>query len=435
MVYHTVKQIGMSCLRRNVSLAGSPWRRATGGSRRSTITTTVSASTARCAKRTSKDRASSPREVGLSVRCTPASPQQIIYNSDTVYSTTTFRPVSPSPVSLSTSAAPETPSPQRTRKLETPLHFDGGLFSDIRSMEGKLLSKVTVDRVHSSTRHDVTDSPSVYEGFGSHGNKDFVNDIIKTETITNEDVIKVKFTPVPPEIDTPRLLTPSQFQVNRPKTPIEYLKDNFEDLQSYKIVNSLCKEKQFENGGLMLREKSIENLSVTEPFRRSHSPLANLLVPEQLTKIESYLQESLDACSAKVRNSTTPVLIRTEGEIEQESKETVINETYEVKCTTQHLDNSTNSSFKSYHGNENTQIEPVVAKEIPIAAQSTMTSDDEFITKRKSKVNSVHQEKQGVLKAIYNMPIHYHAAIICFILIVYNLIYQYIKQNCHGILK
>lgn len=356
-----------------------------------------------------------------------------MYNSDTVYSTSTFRPVSPSPVSLTT-VAPDTPSPQRTRKLETPLHFDGGLFSDIRSTDGKLLSKVTVDRVHSSIRHDVTDSPSVYEGFGSHGNKEYVDDIIKTETITNEDVIKVKFTPVPPEIDTPRLLTPSQFQVNRAKTPIEYLKDNFEDLQSYKIVNSLCKEKQFETDTFQMREKSVDNLSIKDPFRRSHSPLANLLVPEQLTRIDSYLQESLDACSSEVKNKS--MLVRAEGEIEQNSRETIINEAYETKTTAYHLESSTNNSIRSYHNEKvnDLQKEPIV-RELPVVVESQNTSDEKCITRRKTKLNSVHGERQGVFKAIYNLPIHYHAAILCFILIVYNLIYQYIKHNCHGKLK
>lgn len=353
-----------------------------------------------------------------------------MYNSDTVYSTTTFRPVSPSPITATT---PETPSPQRTRKLETPLHFDGGLFSDIRSTEGKLLSKVTVDRVHSSMRHDVTDSPSVYEGFGSHGNKDYVNDIIKTETITNEDVIKVKFTPVPPELDSPRLLTPSQFQVNRAKTPIEYLKDNYEDLKSYKIVNSLCKEKQFETESLKIEEKNLETLNVSEPIMRPHSPLANLLVSEQLTRIDNYLQESLDACSTDGIGRKTPIPIIVEGETRQESKETITKEAYEA--TTYHLDTSTNNSLSSYHKETESdkQKESVIQKQqqAPIACEPKITSDEHFISRRTSKLNSV-REQQGVLKAIYNMPIHYHAAILCFILIVYNLIYQYIKKNCQG---
>lgn len=354
-----------------------------------------------------------------------------MYNSDTVYSTTTFRPVSPSPL---TATAPETPSPQRTRKLETPLHFDGGLFSDIRSADGKLLSKVTVDRVHSSTRHDVTDSPSVYEGSGSHGNKEYVNDIIKTETITNEDVIKVKFTPVPPELDTPRLLTPSQFHTNRAKTPTEYLKDNYEDLKSYKIVNSLCKEKQFETESVKIEEKNFDNLNITEPFRRPHSPLANLLVSEQLTKIDNYLQESLDACSTEVISRATPVPIIVERETKQESKETITNEAY--KATTYHLETSTNKSLSSYHKedvNDNIRKETVIQKqqEPPVASEPKITSDEDFVSRRTSKLNSVREQK-GVWKAIYNMPIHYHAAILCFILIVYNLIYQYIKQNCQG---
>ncbi|KAI8428575.1 hypothetical protein MSG28_007328 [Choristoneura fumiferana] len=297
------------------------------------------------AKRTSKDRASSLREDDLFASHTPAKCKCIMYNSDTVYSTTTFRPVSPSP---RTPPAPSSVSPQRTRKLETPLHFDGGLFSDIRSTEGKLLSKVTVDRVHCSSRHDVTDSPSVYESIGSHGAKDYVDDVVKTETITNEEVIKVKFTPVPLEFSSsPRLLTPSQFQIER---PVPFIKDGFEDLQSYKIVNSICKEKLFESQDFSKSfdtldmvearapssllnfmvdnqnlSKSFESLDIMEPVKRSPSPLANFLISEQLTKIDHYLQESLDACSGSDgEGRSTPArvpVLQVEGETLREVKD------------------------------------------------------------------------------------------------------------------
>ncbi|RVE40607.1 hypothetical protein evm_014743 [Chilo suppressalis] len=362
--------------------------------------------------------------------------------------------------------SPETPSPQRTRKLETPLHFDGGLFSDIRSKDGKLLSKVTVDRLHSSTRHDITDSPSVFESIGSHGNRDYVNDVVKTETITNEDVIKVKFTPVPPEIDSPRLLTPSQFHVSKTKTPVEYLKDDYEDLQSYKIVSSLCKEKQFETDITKIKEKSFDHMVASEPLKRSHSPLTNFLVPEQLckekqfetdiakikeksfdhlvayeplkrshsplanflvpkqmTKIDTYLQESLDAClPSEDRKLITPIHVKLEGDTTLESKETLKRETKEETYTME--------SFGSYQVERKVNTYQTVSEEThnpDISAKPT----DEIVSKNIIKINSV-KENQGVLRAIYNMPIHYHAAILCFILIVYNLIFQYIKKNCHG---
>lgn len=412
----------MSCLQRNVSLAGSPWRRATGGWRRSTITTTVSASTARCARKTSKDRVSSPKEADPFVRYTPArSPQNIIYNSDTVYSTTTFRPVSVSP-----RASPAlTTNPQRTRKLETPLHFDGGLFSDIRSTDGKLLSKVTVDRVHSSTRRDITDSPSVSETLGSYGNKKFVDDIVKTETITNEDVFKVKFTPVPPELDTPRLLTPSQFQSSASNAPVEYIKDKFEDLQSYKIVSSLCKEKRFEPGSVDATEKKLENLKVCD--KRASSPLANIQISEQLTKINNYLQESLDVCAeSQIKSLSTPSLLKSE-ETRMEISKSQMNELYQEK--TSYSESSTNSAVCSYHDKEtnSSQTEPTCKTSL---VENTKPSSISSVTEIKS--NGVKDKQSGVLSTIYNMPIHYHAAIMCFLLIVYNLIYQYLKQNCYG---
>lgn len=323
-------------------------------------------------------------------------------------------------------------SPQRTRKLETPLHLDGGLFSDIRSADGKLLSKVTIDRVHSSTRHDVTDEPSVYESTGLNGNKDFVDDLVKTETITNEDVIKVKFTPIPPELDCRRLLTPSQFvqvQTNVVKPTVEYIKDNFEDLQSYKIVSSLYKEKKFESDQQNLRERSFDTLSASEPIKRAPSPLANILVSEQLTKIDNYLQESLNACSTgNNKGRSTPAMMMFAGETKLETVGTQRSEFFEEKRylretsstnTSIGLENQQNGGTTSVH-----HAEPVIAN-----SESSLQED---IIRRKSKVNSVKENQPGVLSAIYNMPIHYHAAILCFLLIVYNLVYQYIKHNCHG---
>lgn len=358
-----------------------------------------------------------------SARFTPANNCKIIYNSDTVYSTQTFRPVSPSPRTPVTSLTPLTPSPQRTRKLETPLHFDGGLFSDIRSTDGKLLSKVTVDHVHSSSRCDVTDAPINRSSCDSRGNRDYVDDIQKTETVTNENVIKIKFTPVPPELNTPRTFTP---QFTRP--PIEYIKDNFEDLQSYKIVNTMCKENKICSENLNI-EDNVNSLFVNDPIRRSHSPLANFLVPEQLNKIDNYLQESLNACIAeRDKDRSISRLSGAEGENTH-----VVTRKEEFK------------SFEEKQYNIEQSTSSIVSSEIDERSyQSEVPNNDNrrAFAKEESPVhkrtvdevrsNSVKEKPPGVWRSIYNMPIHYHAAILCFILIVYNLIYQYIKENCHG---
>lgn len=382
-----------------------------------------------------------------------------MYNSDTVYTTTTFRPVSPSPITppLNTPSL-NTPSPQRTRKLETPLHFDGGLFSDIRSTDGKLLSKVTVDRVQRSSRHDITDSPSVF----TDGNT-VVDDIVKTETITNENVITVKFTPVPPELDSPRLLTPSQIHKSRQKSPVEYIKDNFEDLQSYKIVSSVCKEKLFEKDNLepvfnesrsseirnvfvnsICQDKSLEKDSLEsafnvegkltnsltfEPIKRGPSPLANLLISEHLTKIDSYLQESLEVCSG-VKGRSTPIPIIIEGDetgpIANTKNVSHVEEYQERKAV--HFTMMMNES-----SNENKQSSS--EREVDtLCRRGKVTPEPYFVENNNlsnaSKLNS--DKHPGVMSRIYNMPIHYHAAILCFLLILYNLIYQYVKQNCQG---
>lgn len=344
--------------------------------------------------------------------------RQIIYNSDTVYSTTTFRPVSPSPT---LSVEIKKPSPQRTRKLETPLHFDGGLFSDITSADGKLLSKVTVDRVQRSTRHDVTASPTTE----LHDKKNYVDDIIKTETITNEDVITVKFTPVPPEIESPRLHTPF---INRPKTPIELIK-NYEDLQSYKIVGSLCKDKQFEPNILLTEKQDVSYLNITEPVKRDHSPLANFLISEQLTKIDNYLQESLNVCSQSEIKNHSPVTF--EGGVDTKSSDIEATQIEEHTSNLFCREVSSNSYVISYHDKTNvmTNTQEQIGDSKTDDGDRIKTIPIELIEKSQSDIKHSH-DKTGCLRAICNMPIHYHAAILCFFLVVYNFIYQYIKQNC-----
>ncbi|CAK1553547.1 unnamed protein product [Leptosia nina] len=286
--------------------------------------------------------------------------------------------------------------PQRTRKLETPLHFDGGLFSDIRSTEGKLLSKVTVDHIHSSTKHDVTDSPGLLESYGSDGNKAFVDDIIKTETITNEDVIKVKFTPVPLEVDSLPRLSPFP---NRSVTPVNYLRNDYDDLTSYKIVNSMCKEQLLQPNGQ------------SDVVKREPSPLANMLVSEKLTIIDNYLQESLNRCS--------------------ESRETIAIQVPKVESETKQY----TDSMQTQNGvckKEELSMSVVGDAQTGSSIAHTHKLNDDMRRKPKLNLNSVEKQKPGVLRSFYNLPMHYHAAILCFFLIIYNLIYQYIKQNCYG---
>lgn len=288
-------------------------------------------------------------------------------------------------------------------------------------MDGKLLSKVTVDRVHSSLRCDVTDSPSldIHRTVGPEGSRDYVDDILKTETVTNEDVIKIKFTPVPAELLTSRSFTPKAVP------QFEYIKDNFEDLHSYKIVNMMCKENKIDS--YKMKEESVENVLYNELPPRTYSPLPNLEVPEQLRKIESYLQESLNACSDKRQEDIfTCKQAAVEGEIHQ----TKIKEDFQIFKEEQNGEVSTQSSTKqySYQNEVSTSAYPTT----PINETKSYISNK---TEVKSKRGSVQENNCSIWRAIYNMPIHYHAGILCVILIVYNLIYQYIKENCHGKIK
>lgn len=404
--------------------------------------------------------------------------------------------------------------------METPLHFDGGLFSDIRSTEGKLLSKVTVDRVQNSTQHDITDSPSAV---CIQDNQNYVDAIMKTETITNKDVITVKFTPVPPELespwlltpsqfvqlqsqspveyfkgnyeamstdgdviqtetitnkginavkftpvppelDSPRLLTPSQFIKLQSQSPVEYIKDNYEDLQSYKIVNSLCREKILETDFLTSDQnitekivkfnitngnedsffhkdiaefvenddlKGFKRLHVADELCiRGHSPLENTLVSEQLIKLDNYLQESLDVCLGR---KGTPIKMLTE--IKDDTKlimkhEVVEKSNYFEKSVQMLNESDTKMENISYHKEEQISKTPERVEAEPM--QREVANQVEFNAKKVSKLISVPKQKAGILYTIYNMPVHYHAVIVCVILIIYNLIYQYMKQNSQG---
>lgn len=350
-----------------------------------------------------------------------------------MYTTTTFRPVSSSPISTTEI---KKPSPQRTRKLETPLHFDGGLFSDITSADGKVLSKVTVDRVQRSTRHDVTNSPNV----DLYDKNSTVDDIIKTETITNEDVITVKFTPIPPEIDSPRLHTP--LVLNRARTPIELIKNDYEDLQSYKIVGSLCKEKLFEPDKLLHSVKrNSSDPKLFETIKRDYSPLANLLVSEHLTKIDTYLQESLNACSQNevtdcFRNKT-PIKIGEETEMKLDSTKLT---SIENRNTCHEEVSSNNNVTNSYHDENNKSTTTTTRQEQLVYSIKGLVDKQEALNssptenKKENQYNLISEhdkKKSGRIRAFCNLPIHYHAAILCFLLVVYNFIYQYIKQNCH----
>lgn len=362
----------------------------------------------------------------------------------------------------------------RTRKLETPLHFDGGLFSDIRSTDGKLLSKVTVDRVLRSTHHDVTDSPSIDV---HHDEKNYVDDIIKTEKITNEDVITVKFTPVQRELESPYLFTSLQTNPARDRTPVEYLKDDFKDLESYKIVNSLCKTNLFEtqktgNDKLSfidtnksmkesseplnistfmhknysslteypvpknlepetdrdeldlpqtkaLREYYANEESTSIAIIKEHSPLANFLLSEQLSRIDTKLQESLQICSGNKDN--IPFISLNE----------------ETNMTSAGCGLELFAEQKSNNNDENIKKPRKSVSDHSEVMEEIHETNDKFetqknaidVNKLKAKGNSDHNNFFRFKRVIYNLPIHYHAAILCFFLIVYNLIYQYVKQK------
>ncbi|CAH4019758.1 unnamed protein product [Pieris brassicae] len=186
--------------------------------------------------------------------------------------------------------------------------------------------------------------------------------------------------------------------IKRSVTPVNYLKNDFDDLTSYKIVNSLCKEQLLQRNGAI---DKLEDMRI----EREHSPLANNLISEKLIKIDSYLQESLNRCSEA--KDTVPHEATTETDVIKDVMET---QKDDILIDNQVKFSETNPKYDAEDSSKSLQT----PKE-----------------NKKSK-NSVDKKKLGVLGTIYKLPMHYHAAIICFLLIVYNLIYQYIKQNCYG---
>lgn len=192
-------------------------------------------------------------------------------------------------------------------------------------------------------------------------------------------------------------------QLSRNLSPVKYIKDNFEDLHSYKIVNTVCKENLLKV--IDFDDTDKKNESVDRPVTRGHSPLANLIIPEHLTKIDNYLQESLNVLKSEKECSVA---------------EEILNK-YEVENTCQ-LQNNYEEALDSHQKIDN----------IAYKKENISNYNDGEIANAKDKLNSVKTKHPGVLKTVYNWPMHYHAAIMCFFLIVYNLIYQYLKQYYHG---
>ncbi|XP_077285691.1 Z band alternatively spliced PDZ-motif protein 52 isoform X2 [Arctopsyche grandis] len=337
----------------------------------------------RCAKKISKDRVSTPREDVHSAKTMLANSytENIIasspYTTDQIYQlsneTTDFTNMNISPNFQS----------------------DRGIFSDILSTTGKVLGTVTMDTIHSSTVCDITDTPitddltaiendALYSDGGITPKS--ICDTMRTETYTNEDVLRIKLAPTLIEFDeyllgrnTPNIdntfmkcLTPSlvsqtiTYESNSRRTTPEIFHRYGENNSSGIIYKSDVVVEESSSLPLFMMNNSKEYTIKTM--------LNNLSVTDNLKEVEeNSIQKQINEIDIKSDHTKTEQVI-----------------------------------------NHNTQTE---------------NRSETKPTTSKAK-NQVSQSKISKLKStILNMPIHYHAAIICFFLVLYNVLFNIYKQN------
>lgn len=239
---------------------------------------------------------------------------------------------------------------------------NSGLFDDILSSTGKVLSTITVDKIHSSTVCDITDVPipddiAAIERDAFYSERispNKIHDTFRTETYTNEDILRIKLEPTLSELDDFILnrLTPEQPLLRKPKTPT-YADQNL-NVDNYKTFQAFSTTKS------------------------SESLLANYLYNEHLSDVSN-------------NNIAKEYVITTA--VEKDEK-----------------DNSFTNDISSSVIVDKKEDSPFISKV------------DENSTCSKSTVRKVWNN-------IKNIPVHYHAIILCLFLILYNIFYNLYKQK------
>lgn len=273
---------------------------------------------------------------------------------------------------------------------KSPNQFNSGIFDDILSPSGKVLSTVTVDAVHSSTYCDVTDVPMTddihaIENDALKTDVNFplsVTDTFRTETFTNEDILKIKLTPTLMEFDDYLFgkLSPSQ-ECNRSLTP---LFTNREHLFTQDFTNQSDRPLTplFTNQDHLFTQ-DFTNQSITQNIIYK----SDVVVEETNLLAQHREDEKVDFIESQF--TTVACNTNTSAKHEDIPKQSVY----------------TNKEISS-QGSRQT------VKDFP----STLTQ-----VKKSTKNTSLYSQ-------FLNMPAHYHAGIICFLLVAYNIIFNIYKQ-------
>lgn len=273
---------------------------------------------------------------------------------------------------------------------KSPNQFNNGIFDDILSPSGKVLSTVTVDSIHSSTYCDVTDVPvtddiHAIENDALKTDVNFplsVTDTFRTETFTNEDILKIKLTPTLMEFDDYLFgkLTPS-LEDNRSLTPL------------------------FTNQ---------EHLFTQDFTNQSSRSLTPLFTNQEHLFTQDFMNQSI----------TQNIIYKSDVVVEESNLLPEQREDQKV--------NFMESQFTSSACNTNTSTrhEDVSKQRIHINKEITTQGSKHTVQDLPPKIIQVKKSTKntGLYSQFLNLPAHYHAAIICFLLVAYNIIFNLYKQ-------
>lgn len=304
----------------------------------------------RCAKKILKDRASTPREDVHSAKPTHAN----LYADYASSSPYFIDQTSHDTVDLNTSPN---------------FQSDRGIFSDILSPTGKVLSTVTVDTIHSSTFCDITDSPYTEDIEAIEDDALYTDgvapksicDTMRTETYTNEDILRIKLEPTLMEFD-------------------DYLQSRFTPNNLLKCLTPTISHK-------------------TDYTSSKHTP-DMFYDPGIMYKSDIVVEES----------STLP--------------QVMVNESHYLVKTILH-------DFSTFNSEEN----EVKKENVVEVSKPDYSNHNEPVVHHVEPLPTVLVKKQKpqtridkVKTFVANLPMHYHAAIICFFLVMYNVLFNLYVQ-------
>lgn len=266
---------------------------------------------------------------------------------------------------------------------------DRGIFSDILSSTGKVLSTVTVDTIHSSTVCDITDVPytddiDAIEDDALYSDRvtpKTICDTLRTETYTNEDILRIKLEPTLTEFDDylQGRFTPNNNLLKCLTPTLISHKTDYKTSSSKNTPDIFYKDYE-NNSGIIYKSDIVVEESST--------------LPQVMVNESHYLVKTILHDFSALNNA-------------EETRE-VFTKNVDVK-------------------NENV-VE--VAKPAYVNQDSPVVNHVDLEPVNNLVKIQPPQSKMNKLKTlILNLPIHYHAAIICFLLVMYNVLINIYVQH------